>query len=179
MPQKSRARLAPMDRAQTQAKFLAAFAECAVISWAANKAGVSRRTVYNWIDDDPNFKTAYDETLQEANDAIRAEIWRRGVQGWDEPQFQRGVRVGTVRKYDAALLMFLAKARMPEYRERMDVTTNGQPIGIYAAIISDPTTAELAAQLLERATTPRINPGGAGENSQPVVYDSTPCEPAE
>lgn len=50
----------------------------------------------------------------------------RAVDGWEEPVWHQGVQVGTVRKYDSQLLMFLLRARRPEkYRERAEIRHQG------------------------------------------------------
>src|SRR5205807_601275 len=59
-----------------------------------------------------------------ANAHIEAEIRRRAMEGWDEPVYQQGARVGTVRKYSDTLLIFYAKRRMPEYREKQALDVN-------------------------------------------------------
>jgi hypothetical protein len=158
------------DTPALKSAFLEALAECGVIRTAANKAGIDRKSVYNWKANDPVFAELFDVAIEDANDAIRQEIRRRAVEGWLEPVYQQGQKVGTIRKYSDGLLRFLATSRMPEFRERVDVTTAGQPIS-YAAIISDPISADLAAQLAERATVLPATPGehasGTGENSEP------------
>jgi hypothetical protein len=46
----------------------------------------------------------------------------RAVDGWEEAVYQGGRQVGTVRKFDSALLMFMLRARRPEtYRERTEI----------------------------------------------------------
>lgn len=72
--------------------------------------------------DDPEFAMAVEESMEEARGRLEAELYRRGVEGWDDPVFQRGEQVGTIRKYSDRLLEIQAKAKLgPEYREQARV----------------------------------------------------------
>jgi hypothetical protein len=52
------------------------------------------------------------------------EIRRRAIEGWNDPVYQMGQRVGSVRKYSDVLLIFLAKRLMPEYRDKVTLDVN-------------------------------------------------------
>jgi hypothetical protein len=69
----------------------------------------------------PAFAATWDEAMERARGAVEAEVVRRGIEGWLEPVYQRGERVGEVRKYDSRLLELHAKRLVPEYRERSQV----------------------------------------------------------
>jgi hypothetical protein len=43
------------------------------------------------------------------NDVIRTALYRRGIDGWDEPVFHAGEEVGTVRRYSDRCLVALAQ----------------------------------------------------------------------
>jgi len=60
---------------------------------------------------------------------VREEIDRRARRGWSETVYQLAKRAGTVRKYSDTLLMFHAKARMPEYRDKQQVELSGKDGG--------------------------------------------------
>lgn len=109
------------DSAQRKKRFLAAYAQRGNISQAAKAAGVPRRTIYGWREHDEGFVLALAEATLEANDAVDLEIRRRAVEGWNDPVYQMGVRVGSVRKYSDVLLIFLAKRLMPEYRDTLAI----------------------------------------------------------
>lgn len=88
-----------------KALFLVAFARQGVVSYAAKAAGVGRRTVYDWLEKDPDFRTLFADAEQEGIDALEAEAHKRAIGGSD------------------VLLIFLLKASRPsKYRERVDVT---------------------------------------------------------
>ena len=112
-------------RQEAQEAFLVAYAETGIITSAAAAANVSRQCVYEWQERDETFSLRFHEAEAIANDMLRAEIHRRGVVGWDEPVYQLAKFAGTVRKYSDTLLIFEAKRRMPEYREKHDVNVSG------------------------------------------------------
>lgn len=102
-----------------QRAFLNAFAECGNVSQAAKAAKIPRMSHYQWIHDD-EYKAAFDDAKQEANDSLEAEARRRAVEGVDEPVgWYQGEAGGVIRRYSDILLMFLLKGAMPEkYRDR-------------------------------------------------------------
>ena len=164
-----------------QAAFLEAFRAIGIIRAAADKAGISRRLVYDWRESDPAFASAFELAEHDANDVIRREIHRRGVSGWIETtttveQTGEGddqiVTVKTVktRRYSDSILRLLAMARMAEYRDRLDVTTKGEQLGAYQAIASvadDPDKATAASDLLKLFAGDSLDAGRPGVDSEP------------
>ena len=59
------------------------------------------------------------------NDAIRQELARRGIEGWDEPVYWQGQIVGHIRRYSDRALIALAQMRLPEARNQLDVNLAG------------------------------------------------------
>ena len=106
--------------------FLANLAECGVVKYAAELAGVSRSAPYDLADRDPVFKAEMAEANQAATQTAIREAWRRAVEGVDEPVFHQGSVCGLVRKYDSSLLMFLIKQRDPSFRESTKVEHSGR-----------------------------------------------------
>lgn len=133
--------------------FLEEFTIHGNVTQAARVAQVERKTVYRWKEKSDLFLIRYNQALEEAKDNIRAEIYRRGHDGVEEPVLSQGQLVYeyepvldekgeqrkdekgkpmwrrgnmiTVRKYSDTLLIFHAKMLMPEYRERQqDVSVN-------------------------------------------------------
>jgi hypothetical protein len=118
-------RLTPAERTTTQARFLEHYARTANVGESCRVAGVSRQSVYRWLEDDEPFRLAYNQSRQESDDAIRSEIYRRAIEGVPEPVFHQGRRVGSVRKFSDVLLIFLAKSRMSEFRDKQTVEHSG------------------------------------------------------
>lgn len=122
-------RMKAKERTLAQQAFLAHFAETANVRYSCEASGIDRSTFYQWLEMDEVFSLAYHHTVPDANDVLFSEAWRRAVKGTEEPVVSMGTVVFhsgkplTVRKYSDALLMFLMKARMPEYRDKQqDIT---------------------------------------------------------
>lgn len=113
-----------LSKKDKQRLFLAAYAEHANVLLSARAAHVDRTTVYKWLEHDEDFSFAYHQAKEDAKDVIRAEIYRRGKEGWDEPLYQSGILVDRVRKHSDTLLIFHAKMLMPEYREKSTLDVN-------------------------------------------------------
>lgn len=111
-------------RHQKKRAFLAAYAECGTVTHAAEYAGISRDTHYEWLKDDA-YRQAFEEAYEEAIEHLEVEARRRAASGVDEPVFYLGQQVGAVRKYSDNLLMFLLKAARPErYKDRQHHTVD-------------------------------------------------------
>lgn len=144
-------RLTKQERAIAQETFLKSFSLTANIRAACVKANIDRATVYAWQEHDLPFSILFKQAELDANDMIRAELFRRAVQGVEKPVVSVGRMVYEetpmldskgkpmldskgkpimlrgkplmVREYSDNLLSLLAKARMPEFRDK-SVTVN-------------------------------------------------------
>lgn len=131
-----RAKLTPNQFAFLQA--LAA--EAGNISAAARRCEQARTNHYLWLGETDGqgnptptalaYRQLVESIDNEACDEVDAEIRRRGIKGVKEPVYYQGEICGYVRKFSDLLLIFRAKALMPEkYRERHEVTgANGAPL---------------------------------------------------
>ena len=79
----------------------------ASIYHAAQFAGVHRGTVYRYIDSDPEFASAMEDSFQDAADVAETSAYERAI--------------GRDCKPDSLLLMFWLKAHRPKYRDRVSV----------------------------------------------------------
>lgn len=182
---RARATYAPDDKTAAQERFCKALAKEGNVSEACRLSKVARATVYSWLRDDPAFKADYDIANELANDVIRHEIYRRGVKGWVEVEESitydssildaKGMptiaerKIRRVEKYDSGLLKFLASSRMEEFKDRLDVTTDGKTLSSgwdnLADIIADPARANAAATLITELAGYRLDPGGPSVDS--------------
>lgn len=106
--------------------FLAAYVRVASITKAAEIAGISRESHYEWKASDPDYARAFEAAKQIACETLEDEAVRRAHEGVDEPVYQGGQLVGTIRKYSDTLLIFLMKGAMPEkYKDRVSNEISG------------------------------------------------------
>ena len=97
-----------------QAAFLAAFRITACLSTAAQSARIGRRRHYHWLEQDPDYRLAFEQAKLEVVGELEDEAVRRACEGWLKPVFYQGRQCGTVRRYSDKLLMFLLKGWRPE-----------------------------------------------------------------
>lgn len=119
-----------------QDAFLDQLVLVASISAACIAVGINRNTVRYWQEHDDYFALRYQDANQKIDDAFRSEIYRRGVTGYSEQVVTMKGDVVAVTKYSDRMLEFGAKARMSEYRDKLDVTSNGNTIANYDALAS-------------------------------------------
>lgn len=117
--------LSQKERKRLQGVFLVAFGQSGIILNACAKAGIQRSTIDYWNEHDEEFNVRYGEAKREADDVIRREIFRRGVDGIRRRKTisRRGEdgkmkidRIETVTEYGDTMLALLAKSRIPEFR---------------------------------------------------------------
>ena len=94
-------------RPRKQDLFLVALTDTVNVTLACRRAGIPRRTVYDWRDADEAFARQWDEALDEGIDLLEAELHRRAFEGVERPVYYKGEQVGTWRFYSDALAMFL------------------------------------------------------------------------
>lgn len=128
----------PEANARKQKRFIKVLLENGgFVERAIRECSTSRRWLNDQLDTDEDFTALYQAVRDQNNERIEEEIYRRAVAGNDVPQFNKGVPTGHVkREWSDILLMFYAKANMPEkYR---DLPQKGQQL----------TDEELDARLL-------------------------------
>ena len=94
--------------------FLRTLTETVNVTLSCRKAGIPRRTAYDWREADAAFARRWDETLEEGIDLLEAEVHRRAFEGVERPVYYKGEQVGTWRHYSDALATFLLRAHRPE-----------------------------------------------------------------
>lgn len=104
-------------------RFLEEYSKTGIVSYSAKKAGISRKTFYEWVAKDPEFAAKAKEAEEEATELLETEALRRAVQGTLEPVFWQGKKVGQIRRFSDTLLIFTLKARNPKkYRENVSIS---------------------------------------------------------
>jgi hypothetical protein len=128
------------------------FLELLAAGWAVRHASrQSSHAFQRWYElkaADEEFAAAWAEAIEQGTQALEDEARRRAVDGVEEPVYQKGELVGSVRRYSDNLLMFLLRGRRPAvYRESATVELNA-PVSVH--IEPDPErTARVLAKLRE------------------------------
>ena len=108
---------------QNKDKLLEQLSRTGNLSASAASVGVTRFAVYKAIERDQDFGERIALAREKACNVLENEMYRRGVEGYDEPIFYQGEEVGSVRRYSDKLLQLLARANMGDrYSEKQNVT---------------------------------------------------------
>jgi hypothetical protein len=93
---------------ERQRAFIAALREIGVVSWAAEAAGMSRKSAYGLLKragPESSFAFAWREAQAAGHTAVLFAAFRRAVEGVEEPYFYGGLQRGTRRVYDSRMLI--------------------------------------------------------------------------
>lgn len=138
------ARGRPLSK-KTRAAFLEHLRHNANVRAACREIGHPRWTMYQLRHRDPEFAAAWDEAIEDAIDGLEEEAWRRATEGYLEPVFQGGEKVGDRRKFsDRMLELLLTGNRKSKYSTRHEHTgEDGSPLTIeIVRLASDQTPSE-------------------------------------
>lgn len=121
-------RLTKDERQLLQEKFLKSFSMTANVRAACMATGIDRSTIRKWEEVDEAFAIRYKEAKEDADDLVRAELQRRALHGYEKPMVSWGKvvtdkdgKVVTEKVYSDNLLALLARARLPEFREKQSI----------------------------------------------------------
>jgi hypothetical protein len=95
----------------------------------ARANGISGETFRRHYHEDPEFHNAVDEARELYVTRLRDEVYRRGVEGWNEPVFYKGDKCGDIRRYDSSLLLAHLKRYDPSYREASKIDVKAEHSG--------------------------------------------------
>ena len=101
----------PAKTPERVARFLDALRSMPLVNRAARAAGVAPRTVYDWRQQDPEFRAAWAEALDEGVERIEAVAHAAALHGSD--------REATLQR------IFVLKRHRPEYRDNVTVRHQG------------------------------------------------------
>ncbi|TMJ15738.1 MAG: hypothetical protein E6G94_06200 [Alphaproteobacteria bacterium] len=93
---------------ERQRIFIAAFRKIGVVSYAAEAAGMSRKSAYKLLEragPDSGFARAWEEAQAGGGTNVMFAMIERAVEGVEEPYFYGGLQRGTRRVYDNRLLV--------------------------------------------------------------------------
>ena len=106
--------IAAVRRPRRKTVFLEELTDTVNVTLACRRAGIPRRTAYDWRESDAPFARKWDAALEEGIDLLEAELHRRAFEGVERPITYKGEQVGTWRYYSDSLAMFLLRAHRPE-----------------------------------------------------------------
>ena len=151
--------------AARKAAFLDAMADCGNISEACRRAIIDRKTHYNWLASDEDYRQRFADAKREARENLYKEARRRALKGVKEPIYQNGVLVGFRRRYSDGLLKFLLQGDHPKkFGDRKEVkhvgtVTHDHRITIY---IPDNQRQRIDVDRSAGNGKPRIDPPPGG-----------------
>lgn len=106
-----------------KAAFLAAIETWPSIRSACTAIGISRTSHYEWLRDDPEYVTAFEQAIKRGDDSLRDEAYERAQ----------------MRDRGEVMLIVMLKARFPnEFRERWSgelTGKDGEPLKIDVATV--------------------------------------------
>jgi hypothetical protein len=100
------------------ATFLHHLEESGSVSFAAQRTGIGRNTVYERRRTDPAFAAGWQKAVAMAAEALLDTAVTRAREGTERPLWRRGRQVGVMREYNDRLLMFLLRRLKPEVYAR-------------------------------------------------------------
>lgn len=125
-------RAGQFDRILHQGKFLAAFAECGIINWAARWAKVHRTSHYVWMNEDPTYPERFKEAERQAARGLVDEATRRGRFGVKKPVWYKGKIVGYETEFSDRMLELVIKGEFPNKYKEPTPDVEATPIQIQA-----------------------------------------------
>ncbi len=106
-----------------QVALIQALAACGCVREACARVGISPEAVYRLRrrPDAQSFRLAMDFALDGAADAVEDAMYGRAINGVEVPHYYKGELVGTHRRYDERLAMFILRYRKPHrYGRHLD-----------------------------------------------------------
>ena len=106
-----------------QVALIQAMAACGCIREACAKVGISAEAVYELRrrPDAQSFRLAMDIALDGAADRVEDAAFNRAINGVEVPHYYKGELVGTHRRYDERLALFILRYRKPHrYGKHVD-----------------------------------------------------------
>lgn len=122
LPLKQGHHLTPEARVIKMNLFLEEFAKRGIIADALQAAGMSSTGLKRWKEQYPKFMEAYEEAHIAAQSVLENEAFNRAVVGWEEPVYQGGELVGTIKRKSDRILEVMLKAKVEGYNPKLEVS---------------------------------------------------------
>lgn len=146
-----------------QSTFLLAYQRLGRIAPAAEAAGVSPGAVYRARKVDPDFAAAFDEAEEIVATTIEDELYRRAVEGVEEPIVHQG-------NFTPVFEYFVDEEGVQQQRIKLD--ENGNPVYLKRRVYSDALLVHLSkGRLRQRYGTDRAEI--SGPDGGPITMSET------
>lgn len=135
-------------------RFLESLRDQGAVTEACQVTGIGRRTAYDQRERDPAFAGAWDEIVNTQLDNIEDAVVKRAREGWLEPVWHEGKRVGTKRKFSDTLQIFVLRQRRPNrwaQAEKLKLEHDGE-IGIHSTMTDEDRLRQLASLVVSART---------------------------
>jgi hypothetical protein len=103
----------PDPNADLKQQFLEAYKETGSVGDSSTRIGRSRQTTWDWRTKDADFARKFEELREHKIDDLEKAAYDRAVNGWMEPVYFQGKRVGEVRRFSTGLTIFMLKNLRP------------------------------------------------------------------
>lgn len=131
--------------------FLDALRRTGTVYHACLEAKIHRSTMYERLKKDSAFAADYAAAMEDANDVLEREAFRRGAEGYDEPIVYKGAIMGEHRLPDGT------------------VCEAGAPGAVFVPLTVRKYSDRLLSNLLRWRRYP--DPKAPGEDDEPPLYD--------
>lgn len=156
---------------ERQINVIQAVAECGCVREACARVGISAESVYRLLrrPDAQSFRMALDLALDGAADRVEDGAFSRAINGVEIPHYYKGELVGTHRRHDERLAMFILRYRKPHrYGRHLDRQPTARhpeasALGLADALAWVESDAHRDAAGLRRAVSTKLACGKKGE----------------
>lgn len=145
-------------------RLLEALCETPILNTACRAVGVKPMVVTRAIESDEDFRKAVNRSIEVGKGEAEDALWKRAVQGVDEPVLSKGQQVMVIdevtgetvpltkKVYSDSLLAFYLKAQKPEvYGDRTKVEIETQAVLVAPAIELEDLRSQLAKRRQEQS----------------------------
>lgn len=148
---------------ERRAAFLGVLAQTGNVSRASEISGFPRTNAYRAREEDEVFRKQWAEAERLGIEALEDEARRRAQLGVDEPVFQGGRQVGTIKKFSDTLTIFLLKGAKPEkYRDNVNIKSINRNVN--ANVPVDTNNPQAAADAYRRLMNGEDDDSDEGKN---------------
>jgi hypothetical protein len=156
-----------------QRAFLIAFVMAKSVWGAARLCHVNPSLHTYWKKVDPEYAKAFEEATEMLCDMAEGEVYRRGIEGWEETlSFQGKLTGDKVKRYSDNLAMFFLKRYRPEFRDNYQVQVSGKVIHEHKHEFDSAGFAQLFQQLI----APKQQEAIEAEAAEIVAPEASPSE---